>query len=142
MQYSLSSVPSIVTDPNFVSQVVFDNSVKTPGTPKQRFAYLFPNRETALVSVRMRAGLSEAQRTHTIALIRAAVAMPQWRLEHGGTYLVTGEPVIVSDLTGRLSSSLELLLVAVALAMALALGLVFTGRPRLLPLAVAALAVA
>jgi len=141
LQYGLRSVPS-VTDPSFVSQVVFDSSVKTPGTPKQRFAYLFPNRETALVSVRMRAGLSEAQRTHTIALIRAAVAMPQWRLEHGGTYLVTGEPAIVSDLTGRLSQALELLLVAVALAMALALGLVFTGRPRLLPLAVAALVVA
>jgi hydrophobe/amphiphile efflux-3 (HAE3) family protein len=147
LQYGLRGVPS-VTDPGFVSQVVFDGSVKTPGTPKQRFAYLFPNRETALVSVRMRAGLSEAQRTHTIALIRAAVAMPQWRLEHGGTYLVTGEPTIVSDLTERLSSALELLLVAVALAMALALGLVFTGRPpvpgwvRLLPLAVAALAVA
>jgi predicted RND superfamily exporter protein len=141
LQYGLRGVPS-VTDPTFVSQVVFDDSVKTPGTPKQRFAYLFPSRDTALVSVRMRAGLSEAQRTHTIALIRAAVAMPQWRLEHGGSYLVTGEPAIVSDLTGRLASALELLLLAVALAMALALGLVFSGRPRLLPLAVAALAVA
>jgi uncharacterized protein len=141
IQYGLSGVPS-VTDPNFISQVVFDSSVKTPGTPKQRFAYLFPSRETALISVRMRAGLSEAERSHTIALIRAAVAMPQWRLQHGGSYLVTGEPTIVSDLTGRLSSALELLLIAVALAMALALGLVFSGRPRLLPLAVAALAVA
>jgi uncharacterized protein len=141
LQYGLRSVPS-VTDPSFISQVVFDGSVKTPGTPKQRFAYLFPNRDTALVSVRMRAGLSEAQRTHTLGLIRDAVAMPQWQLQHGETYLVTGEPAIVSDLTGRLSSALELLLVAVALAMALALGLIFTGRPRLLPLAVAALAVA
>lgn len=141
IQYGLSGVPS-VTDPNFISQVVFDSSVKTPGTPKQRFAYLFPSRETALISVRMRAGLSEAERTYTIALIRAAVAMPQWSPRHGGIYLVTGEPAIVSDLTGRLSSALELLLVAVALAMALALGLVFSGRPRLLPLAIAALAVA
>jgi hypothetical protein len=141
IRYGLRSVPS-VTDPAFVSDVVFDASVKTPGTPKQRFAYLFPSRDTALVSVRMRAGLSEAQRVHTIALIRAAVAMPQWRLQHGGTYLVTGEPAIVSDLTGRLASALELLLIAVVLAMALALGLVFSGRPRLLPLAAAALAVA
>jgi uncharacterized protein len=141
LRYGLHAVPS-VTDPSFVSQIVFDSSLKTPGTPKQRFAYLFPSRDTALVSVRMRAGLSEAQRAHTIALIRAAVAMPQWRLQHGGTYLVTGEPAIVSDLTGRLSGALELLLLAVALAMALALGLVFTGRPRLLPLAVAALALA
>jgi predicted RND superfamily exporter protein len=141
VQYGLRNVPS-VTDPAFVSQVVFDATLKTPGTPKQRFAYLFPSRNTALVSVRMRAGLSEAQRAHTIALIRAAVAMPQWQLRHGNSYLVTGEPAIVSDLTGRLSSALELLLLAVALAMALALGLVFSGHPRLLPLAVAALAVA
>jgi predicted RND superfamily exporter protein len=141
LQYGLDEVPS-VTDPNFLSKVVFESSTGKTGVPKQRFAYLFPNRETALVSVRMRAGLSEAQRTHTIALIRAAVAMPQWQLQRGGSYLVTGEPAIVSDLTGRLSQALELLLVAVALAMALTLGLVFTGRPRLLPLAVAALAVA
>jgi len=141
LRYGLRGVPS-VSDPNFVSRVVFDSAAKAPGTPKQRVAYLFPSRDTALISVRMRAGLSEAQRTRTIALIRAAVAMPQWHLLRGGGYLVTGEPVIVDDLTNRLSHALELLLAAVALAMALALGLVFSGRPRLLPLAVAALAVA
>jgi hypothetical protein len=141
LQYGLRGVPS-VSDPNFVSRVVFAGSARTPGTPKQRLAYLFPSRETALVSVRMRAGLGEAQRARTIALIRAAIAMPQWRLGRGGSYLLTGEPVIVSDLTNRLAHALELLLAAVALAMALALGLVFAGRPRLLPLAVAALAVA
>jgi uncharacterized protein len=141
LRYGIDEAPS-VTNPNFVSKVVFESSTGTPGVPKQRFAYLFPSRETALVSVRMRAGLSAAQRTHTLALIRAAVAMPQWRLQRGGSYLVTGEPAIVSDLTGRLAHALELLLVAVALAMALTLGLVFTGRPRLLPLAVAALVVA
>ena len=81
---------------------MFDSS-KPAGTPKQRFAYLFPSRDAALVSVRMSAGLSEAQRDHTIALIRQAVAMPQWRLTHGETYLVTGEPVIVSDLTSSIT---------------------------------------
>ncbi len=141
LHYGLNAVPA-VTDPSFVSAVVFDSSAPRSGTPKQRFAYLFPSREAALVAVRMRAGLSEAQRNRTIALIRQAVAMPQWRLQHGESYLVTGEPAIVSDLTGSISRSLELLLVAVALAMALTLGLVFTGHPRLLPLAVAALAVA
>jgi hydrophobe/amphiphile efflux-3 (HAE3) family protein len=142
LQYGLNAVPSI-SDPNFVSALVFDSTgSKPPGTPKQRFAYLFPDRETALVSVRMRAGLSQSQRTRTIAAIRAAVAMPQWRLAHGESYLVTGEPVIVSDLASRITHSLLLLLAAVALVMALTLGLVFAGRPRLLPLAVAALAVA
>ena len=68
--------------------------------------------------------------------------MPQWRLQHGEHYLLTGQPVIVDELTGSISRSIELLLVAVLLAMPLALGLVFRGRPRLLPLAVAVLAVA
>ena len=68
--------------------------------------------------------------------------MPQWQLPHGETYLVTGEPVIVSDLTSSISHSIELLLVAVLAVMAIALGLVFRGRPRLLPLALALLAAA
>jgi predicted RND superfamily exporter protein len=141
LHYGLNALPS-VSEPGFVSALVFSDSAPRSGTPKQRFAYLFPGREMALVSVRMRAGLSEAQRSHTLALIRAAVAMPQWQLAHGERYLVSGEPAIVADLTGSVSHALELLLVAVAVAMALALGLVFGGRPRLLALAVAALAVA
>ncbi|MFI5009588.1 MAG: MMPL family transporter [Solirubrobacterales bacterium] len=141
LRYGLQAVPSI-SDPNFVSTLVFDSTGKTPGTPKQRFAYLFPSREEALISVRMRPGLSESQRTRTIALIRQAVAMPQWRLSHGESYLVTGEPAIVADLTGSISHTLLLLLIAVALVMAITLGLVFTGRPRLLPLALAGLACA
>ena len=120
---------------------MFD-STKPAGTPKQRFAYLFPSRESALVSVRLKAGLTERERTHTIALIRQAVAMKQWRLQHGESYLVTGQPVIVADLTGKITHSIELLLVAVMLVMAGTLSLVFRGRPRLLPLAIALLAAA
>ena len=67
--------------------------------------------------------------------------MPQWHLSRGGTYMVTGVPVIVADLTSAITSSIELLLVAVLLVMAATLGLVFSGRPRLLPLALALLAV-
>jgi predicted RND superfamily exporter protein len=140
LQYGLTSKPSI-DNHDFVTSLVFD-STKRAGTPKQRFAYLFPSREAALVSVRMRAGLSESQRTHTIELIRQAVAMPQWKLHHGERYLVTGVPVIVSDLTDSITHSIELLLIAVLLVMAASLGLIFTGRPRLLPLAIAVLAAA
>ncbi len=140
LQYGLSGRPSL-DDHNFVSTLVFDSS-KPAGTPKQRFAYLFPSREAALVSVRMKAGLSESERTRTIGLIRQAVAMPQWHLAHGESYVVTGEPVIVSDLTKSITRSIELLLIAVLLVMAATLGLIFTGRPRLLPLAIALLAAA
>ncbi len=140
-EYGLTAPPEL-NDPSFVERVVFDNTAELPGTPKQRFAYLFPSREAALISVRMRAGLDEAQRTRTIALIRRAVAMPQWRLQHGEHYLITGEPVIVADLTSSITHAIELLLVAVLLVMALTLGLVFRGRPRLLPLGLAVLATA
>jgi hydrophobe/amphiphile efflux-3 (HAE3) family protein len=140
LEYGLNARPSI-EDANFVSNVVFD-STKPAGTPKSRFAYLFPSPDAALVSVRMKAGLSEAQRTRTIGLIRQAVRMPQWKLAHGESYIVTGEPVIVSDLTSSISHSIELLLIAVLLVMAASLGLVFSGRPRLLPLALALLAAA
>ncbi len=140
LEHGLESLPSI-EDESFVSNVVFD-STKRAGTPKSRFAYLFPSPDAALVSVRMKAGLSEAARTRTIALIRQAVRMPQWHLTHGESYLVTGEPVIVADLTNSISHSIELLLIAVLLVMAGTLGLVFFGRPRLLPLALAVLAAA
>jgi hydrophobe/amphiphile efflux-3 (HAE3) family protein len=140
LEHGLKSKPSIENQ-EFVSALVFD-STKRAGTPKSRFAYLFPSSDAALVSVRLKAGLSEAARIKTIGLIRAAVRMPQWQLTHGESYLVTGEPVIVSDLTSSISHSLELLLIAVLLVMAGTLGLVFTGRPRLLPLALALLAAA
>jgi hydrophobe/amphiphile efflux-3 (HAE3) family protein len=138
LQYGLTSQPSL-DNPGFVSTLVFDNS-KPVGTPKQRFAYLFPSPDAALISVRMKSGLSTAERAHTIALIGRAVAMKQWRLAHGETYLVTGEPAIVSDLTSSISHSIELLGLAVLAVMAIALSLIFRGRPRLLPLGVALLA--
>ncbi len=143
IRYGLHSVPSLENH-EFVSSVVFDPS-KPAGTPKQRFAYLFPSPDAALVTVRLKAGLSEAQRSHTIALIRDATGMSQWRLENGESYLVTGEPVIVADVTSSISHAIELLLVAVLLVMALVLSLVFKARPpypRLLPLGIALLAAA
>ena len=63
LEYGLTAVPSI-EDVNS-TQVVFD-STKPAGTPKSRFAYLFPSRDAALVSVRMKAGLSESQGNRTI----------------------------------------------------------------------------
>jgi uncharacterized protein len=140
IRYGLSSAPTLGNH-EFVSKIVFDPS-KPSGTPKQRFAYLFPSPNAALISVRLKAGLSESERSHTIALIREATAMSQWRPVNGGTYLVTGEPAIVDDITSSISHSIEILLIAVLLVMGIVLSLVFNGRPRLLPLGIAMLAAA
>jgi hydrophobe/amphiphile efflux-3 (HAE3) family protein len=139
-QYGLSSssLPQI-NNPTFVSQLVFADTGAT-ATPKQRFSYLFPSKDSALIQVRLKEGLSDTQRTRAIGLIRQAVKMPEWKLH--GTYAVTGAPVLVSDLTKAISGQLQLLLIAALLVMALVLGVVFRARMRLLPLAVALCAVA
>ena len=104
---------------------MFD-STKPAGTPKQRFAYLFPSREAALISVRMRAGLSRsAANAHDRADPPSGGDAASGSLAHGESYLVTGEPVIVADLTSSITHSIELLLIAVLLVMAATLGLIF-----------------
>ncbi len=132
---NLTGAPRL-NDPNFVYQLVFDPA-RGARTPKSRFAYLFPSSRSALVSVRFRAGLSDSERSRAIALVRRAVAMRQWRLSGGGTYVVTGVPVLADDLTRSLAgATARLLLVAVAV-MAVVLALLFRARLRLLPLLVA-----
>lgn len=141
VRFGITKAPS-VSEGEFVSTLVFDPASKVPGTPKQRFAYLFPSREAALISVRLKAGLSQQQVNDAIATIRAAVAMPQWHLRYGESYLITGEPVILDELTSSITHSIILLLVGVMLVMAFVLGLAFRGRPRLLPLLIALLSTA
>jgi uncharacterized protein len=141
LKYGITSTPQL-NDPQFVSKIVFDDT-KGPGVPKGRFAYIFPNRDSALIQVRFRPDLSEDQRDRAIGLVREAVAMPEWRLPNGkGTYVVTGAPVVVNDLTRSISDSLIALLVAALVVMAITLGLVFRARLQLLPLAVALAAAA
>ncbi len=135
VRYGISEEPSLESH-SFITSLVFNTASEAPGTPKARFAYLFPSRDAALISIRLRAGLSEARTEAAIATIRRALAMPQWRLANG-RYLLTGEPVIVSQLTSAITRQIILLLVAVAIVMALVLSLVFRGRPRLLPLGLA-----
>jgi len=136
LQYGIQSAPQL-NDPQFVSRIVFDDT-KGPGVPKARFAYIFPNKNSALIQVRFRPNLSERERDRAIGLVRAAVAMPDWRLPNGkGTYVVTGAPVVVNDLTDSIAHSLRILLVVALAVMALTLALVFRARLRLLPLVVA-----
>ncbi len=142
LRYGLTGVPQL-NDTSFVSKLVFrDGSPTGSGQPKARFAYLFPSSRSALIQVRLRPGLSEDDRREAISLIRQAVGMDQWRLSGGGTYVVTGAPVVLDDLSGAIGDSLVTLLVVALIVMAAVLALVFRVRPRLLPLGVALCAAA
>jgi hydrophobe/amphiphile efflux-3 (HAE3) family protein len=133
---SVSAANPRLDNPEFIYSLVFD-ATRGAYQPKARFAYLFPNSSSALISVRLKPGLSESGRADAIRSIRAAVAMPQWKLTNA-SYLVSGAPVVVSDVTRSLSDSLIGLLIGGLLMMALVLPLVFRGRRyRMLPLAVA-----
>jgi uncharacterized protein len=129
----LNAVPSI-TDESFIRRIVFGSQGTTP---RSRVRYLFPNGAAALIQVRLRASLTSAQRTQAIRWIREAVRMPEFRLPAGGSYVVSGVPVVVSDLAGQIGGAIGLLLIVALGVMALVLSLLFGRRPRLLPLAVA-----
>lgn len=152
-KYGLTSAPSIDNE-EFVATVVFDLA-RPRGTPKARLSYIFPNAKSAQIVIRLKPGLSEAQRHRAIGLIEAAVGettprkackeggkpAPCFVLE-GGRYVVSGAPVVIDGVARALKDAL-LVLFAVAIAvMAVVLFLVFRSRRRLLPLAVALIAVA
>ena len=152
-KYGITSVPSI-TNEDFVATVIFDFS-RPRGTPKARLSYLFPNAKSAQIVIRLRPGLSEAERHRAIGLIEAAVEdttpraackeegkpAPCFELE-GGSYVVSGAPVVIDGVSRALKDAL-LVLFAVAIAvMALVLLLVFRSRRRLLPLGIALMAAA
>jgi uncharacterized protein len=132
--------PPTIDDPRFVSRVVCDSRQPTC-TPKERFAYLFPSSDAALISVRLRPELTESERAEAIDLFREAVADEQFRLD-GGAYVVSGVPAVVDGLADEIRSEIFILLAAALTVMALTLTLVFGGRLRLLPLGVAGVAAA
>ncbi len=141
LQYGITGIPNL-SDRNFVASVVFDPRSTQPGVPKSRFAYLFPSPDAALVQVRLRPGLSDADRGRAIDLIREVTRDPQLTPEHGGRYVVSGVPVVVEGLADEVRGAIFLLLGAALLVMAATLALVFRTRLRLLPLAVALAAAA
>ena len=148
-RYGITRLPQL-DDPLFVSQVVFDTRQR-PGTPKSRFSYLFPNRRSALVTIRLRPELSESERHRALQLIREAVYdttprkacrnQPCFELENG-RYVVSGAPVVIDGVAGKLQDVLWVLFAAAVVVMALTLVAVFRSRLRLLPLALALAATA
>jgi uncharacterized protein len=138
LQYGLTDIPRI-DDPQFVARLVFGSSTDTP---KSRFAYLFPSRNSAMITIRLRPDLSEEERRRAIDLIRTAVGEPVFKPRRGAEYLVTGVPVVSEGLADAVQSAIFVLLGAALLLMAGTLALVFRSRLRLLPLALALAAAA
>jgi hydrophobe/amphiphile efflux-3 (HAE3) family protein len=140
LQSGLSSAPRIDSQ-QFISQVVFDPT-RGPNEPKARFSYLFPTANSALIQVRLKSSLTPAQQSQVISWIRQAVRMSAFRLSYGGTYLVSGAPVVLADLSSTLTGAIAILLAVVLAVMAVVLLLVFRSLLRLLPLMIAIAAAA
>jgi uncharacterized protein len=141
LRYGISGLPSI-DSPDFVSSLVFDSGSGQVGTPKSRFAYLFPSRNSALIQVRLRPDLTDAERRRAIDLIQRAARDPAFTPQRGARYIVTGVPVVTEGLADAVQRSIFVLLGAALLVMAATLALVFRTRLRLLPLALALAAAA
>jgi uncharacterized protein len=139
------SGPPRLDSPQFVSSIVFDTRLGG-GVPKARFSDFFPNPEAALIAVRLRPDLSEAERDGAIALFREAVGTKEFRLKGGQgerpSYVISGVPVVVEGLTQELESEIFLLLGVALVVMAVTLTVVFAPPVRLLPLAIALAATA
>jgi hydrophobe/amphiphile efflux-3 (HAE3) family protein len=140
LQYDITKPPQL-DDPEFISRVVFDQT-KEAGTPKERFAYLFPNPEASLITIRMRPDLSDSEREQAIELFKRAVDDERFALSGGGSYLVSGVPAVLVGVADALRSELLLLLIAAVIVMAITLALVFGPPLRLLPLVLALAAAA
>jgi hydrophobe/amphiphile efflux-3 (HAE3) family protein len=135
LQSGITSPPRI-DSVSFIRQIVFD-PLRGVNQPKARFSYLFPTADSALIQVRLKPSLSADQQAAAIADIRQAVRMSRFRLGYGGTYTVSGVPVVVNDLASTITGSIALLLIVALVVMAITLRLVFGSRLRLLPLGIA-----
>jgi len=122
--------------------MVFDSSENDPGVPKSRFAYLFPSPNAAMITIRLKPNLSDAERRRAIGLFRTATEQRAFRPRHGARYIVSGVPVVSEGLADAVQRSIFVLLGAALLVMAATLAFVFRTRLRLLPLALALAAAA
>ena len=152
-QYGITSAPSL-SNPDFLAAIVFDIN-RSRGTPKAKLAYLFPNKHSAQIILRLRSDLSASERHRAIETIRAVVHDPVARRQckfkgkpercfqlHGAKYVISGVPVVVDAVTRALKDALLVLLGVALVVMAITLLLVFRSRWRLLPLGIALAAAA
>ena len=79
IEYGLVSPPSL-RDRDFVDRVVFGPGASR-GQPKPRLSYVFPDRESAQVIIRLRNDLTDREREEAIDLVmlgRPALSNPHW----------------------------------------------------------------
>jgi hydrophobe/amphiphile efflux-3 (HAE3) family protein len=140
-QYNLGpgSQPS-VNNPEFIARLIFD-PVHGSDTPKSRWSYIFPSKNAAIIQVRLRPGLTSAQRAETVDLVKRATADNKYALAKG-QYFVTGAPVVLAGVEESIQHSILVLLIAALIVMAIALLIVFPAELRLLPLVLALMAAA
>jgi hydrophobe/amphiphile efflux-3 (HAE3) family protein len=138
LRYGITGVPRI-DDPQFVARLVFGTATDTP---KSRFAYLFPSRNAAMITIRLRPDLSDSERRRAIDLFRSATEQRVFQPRRGAEYIVTGVPVVSEGLADAVQDAIFVLLGAALLVMAATLALVFRTRLRLLPLLLALAATA
>jgi hydrophobe/amphiphile efflux-3 (HAE3) family protein len=140
-QYNLGpgSQPS-VNNPEFIARLIFD-PVHGSDTPKSRWSYIFPSKNAAIIQVRLRPGLTAAQRAETVDLVKRATADNKYALSKG-QYFVTGAPVVLAGVEESIQHSILVLLIAALIVMAIALLIVFPAELRLLPLVLALMAAA
>jgi uncharacterized protein len=142
LQYGQVGLPRL-DNPSFVSTVICSHPSKAC-VPRARLAAIVPSSRAALISARLRPGLSDSQRSEAISLFRAAVADPAFRLiaprgsaSPAPSYLVSGVPVVFAGLADELSTQVFILLAAALAVMVITLALVFRSPIRLLPLGIA-----
>jgi hydrophobe/amphiphile efflux-3 (HAE3) family protein len=135
----INSKPEL-TNPEFVARLIFD-PVQGSDVPKSRWAYIFPSRDAAMIQVRLRPDLTEAQRAQAVDLVKRATADPKYQLS-SGRYIVTGAPVVLTGVQKAIERAVVILLIAALLVMALTLLVVFPAELRLLPLVLALMAAA
>ncbi|MFA4929430.1 MAG: MMPL family transporter, partial [Patulibacter sp.] len=114
-----------------------DPGAEIPGTPRARFLPIFPTREVGLVAMRLRADLTADQQRDAVGWVQDAVGLDAFKLSQGGSYVVSGSPVLVAAIADKLQHALVLLLAVGVLVMALVLALTFPERRRLQPLLLA-----
>jgi predicted RND superfamily exporter protein len=134
LRTGLQTVPAL-NNPRFVLQLVFEPRLGAE-QPKPRFAYVFPDKNAALIQARLRAGLSASERSHAIDMLREATSSRAFALKYG-TYVVTGDPVLREGIASGLSHQAAIVLVAAILLIGCVLALSPRARLPLLPLALA-----
>ena len=139
-RYGQTSPPNIA-NPTYVESVMFDPT--QPGhVPKAKYSYLVPSSNAALVTIRLRPDLTGSEREQAISLFREVLGDKDFHLQGGGSYVVSGVPVVFDGLAHELSTQIFVLLAVALAAMTIALAVVFRPPLRLLPLAMAVGAVA